>query len=292
MAGQHFEHIVFGANQHACWLRCTLCEKTSPRIYCRFTICMKCPRRRREEHEPLWHISTRCVLMKWNCLLLRLFWMGTEDRRAFLARELRNLQSRRPVDDFDNMELFHEAIEEDSYMDDLRAEVSLLETEQEDTSLADRFSRGGLPYRRASPYERSGFASYDGRPMNEAVAREDTTSAHLNINELDETRSNEAHMLHDTHFQDPCNDQGSCTSKPFEGLEQCLPWHQRVWDNLSRRCSCHRRRCVSFQFEERPQYHVVDGYASHREYPILKPTAHDKSGSDTCQGSSARSSAI
>ena len=106
MAGQHFEHIVFGANQHACLLRCTLCEKISPRIYYRFTICMKCPGRRREDHEPLWHISTRCVLMKWNCLLLRLFWMGTEDRRAFFARELRNLRSRRSVDDFDNMELF------------------------------------------------------------------------------------------------------------------------------------------------------------------------------------------
>ena len=95
MAGQHFEHIVFGANQHACWLRCTMCEKISPRIYYRFTVCMKCPGRRREDHEPLWHISTRCVLMKWNCLLLRLFWMGTEDTRAYFAQELRNLSQQR-----------------------------------------------------------------------------------------------------------------------------------------------------------------------------------------------------
>ena len=222
MAGQHFEHIVFGANQHACWLRCTLCEKISPRIYYRFTICMKCQGRRREDHEPLWHISTRCVLMKWNCLLLRLFWMGTEDRRAFFARELKNVRSRRHVDDFDNMELFYEAIEEESYMDDLRAEVSLLEIEQEETSLADRFSRGGLPYRRDPPYEGSGPASYNGRPMNEAAAREDTISAHLNRNELDETRSNEAHLLHDTHFQDPCNTQGPCPSKPIEGVGTML----------------------------------------------------------------------
>ena len=28
---------------------------------------------------------------------------------------------------------------------------------------------------------------------------------------------------------------------------------------------------MSFQLEERPQHQVVDGYASHREYPILKP---------------------
>ena len=27
MAGQRTEHIVFGANRYACWLRCSLCEK-------------------------------------------------------------------------------------------------------------------------------------------------------------------------------------------------------------------------------------------------------------------------
>ena len=30
MAGQHAEHIVFGANKYACWLRCSRCEKISP----------------------------------------------------------------------------------------------------------------------------------------------------------------------------------------------------------------------------------------------------------------------
>ena len=88
---------------------------------------------------------------------------------------------------------------------------------------------------------------------------------------MDETRSNEAHLRHAAQVQDPCNTQGPGPSKPFEGLEQCLPWHHRVWDHLSRGCSCHRRRCVSFQFEKQPQHQVVDGYASHREYPILKP---------------------
>ena len=91
MAGQHAEHIVFGANKYACWLRCSLCEKISPRIFYRYTICMKCPERRRDDHEPLWHMSTRRVLMKWNCLLLRLFWMGMEVTRASFAHELRNL---------------------------------------------------------------------------------------------------------------------------------------------------------------------------------------------------------
>ena len=101
MAGQHFEHIVFGANQHACWLRCTLCEKTSRRVIYRYTICMKCPGRRREDYEPLWETSTRCVLVKWNCLLLRLFWMGSEDTRAYFANEIRNLRQRRQFVDVD-----------------------------------------------------------------------------------------------------------------------------------------------------------------------------------------------
>ena len=81
----------------------------------------------------------------------------------------------------------------------------------------------------------------------------------------------EAHPSHVNHQQDPCNTQGPCPSKPFEGLEQCLSWHEHLREYLSRGCPCHRRRCVSSQYEERPQYQVVEGYASHREYPILKP---------------------
>ena len=92
-----------------------------------------------------------------------------------------------------------------------------------------------------------------------------------NEDKLDETRSNEAHLRQAAYLQDPCSSQGPCPSKPFEGLEQCLSRHQQVWDYLSRGCPCHRRRCMRFQIEERPQSQVVDGYASHREYPILKP---------------------
>ena len=116
MPGQHSEHIVFGANQHACWLRCTLCEKTSPRVLYRYTICMKCLGRRREDYEPLWETSTRCVLLKWNCLLLRLFWMGSKDMRTYFAQEIRNIRQRRhfvDVDDSDEMEVFHEVHQQD-----------------------------------------------------------------------------------------------------------------------------------------------------------------------------------
>ena len=324
MAGQHTEHIVFGANQYACWLRCSLCEKTSPRIFYRYTICMKCPGRRRDDDEPLWQISTRCVLMKWNCLLLRLFWMGTEDMRTHFAQEIRDLSQHRQfveVDDSETMEVFHDTMEPDSRMtqtscdlqwapstrhavlneelaefgltpgacrptgsakqpftvtadgnpsehpgfihmsDNLRAEVSLLNTEQDETSLADRFSRGGLPFT-------------VGHLHGGLAMEEDSSSAEVaevNEDKLDETRSNEAHSRHVVHQQDPCSTQGPCPSKPFEGLEQCLSWHQQAWDYLSHACPCHRRRCASCQFQGQSQPRVVDGYASHRGYPILKP---------------------
>ena len=83
--------------------------------------------------------------------------------------------------------------------DDLRTEVSLLKTEQED--------------------------------------------------KLDETRSNEAYPRHVIHQQDPCNDQGPCPSKPFEGLEQCLSWHQRVWGRIPRGCPCQRRNATTSRIQ-------------------------------------------
>ena len=69
---------------------------------------------------------------------------------------------------------------------------------------------------------------------------------------LDETRSNEAHLRHVVHQQDPRNIQGPCPSKPLEGLEQCLPWHQRAWGRLTHGCSCHRRRIVRPYNEDQP----------------------------------------
>ena len=141
-------------------------------------------------------------------------------------------------------------------MDNLRAEVSSLTREQDDTSLADRFSRGGLPFNVGHLHE--------GTTMEEEEFTQDE-------DKLDETRSNEAHPRHVVHQQDPCSTQGPCPSKPFEGLEQCLSWHQQAWDYLSHACPCHRRRCASFQFEEQPQPRMGEGRASHRGYPILKP---------------------
>ena len=57
--------------------------------------------------------------MKWNCLLLRLFWIGTEDIRTSFAQELRDLCQHRQaveVDDSEIMEVFHDAMESDHYM--------------------------------------------------------------------------------------------------------------------------------------------------------------------------------
>ena len=59
-----------------------------------------------------------------------------------LLESYKNLQQRRQfvdVDDSRVTEVFQEAIEHHPYVDDPRAEVSLLKTEQDDTSLADRF---------------------------------------------------------------------------------------------------------------------------------------------------------
>ena len=75
---------------------------------------MRCPGRRRDDDEPLWAISTRCTLVKWNCLLLRLFWMGTEDVRAYFTHEIRNRYRQQrfvEVEDSEVMEVFHEIIE-------------------------------------------------------------------------------------------------------------------------------------------------------------------------------------
>ena len=53
--------------------------------------------------------------------------------------------------------------------------------------------------------------------------------------------------------QDPCNTQGSCPSKPFEGLEQCLSWHQMAQDSSSRGYSCHYRENASSYNQEQPR---------------------------------------
>ena len=102
-----------------------------------------------------------------------------------------------------------------------------------------------------------------------------------NDDELDETRNNEAHPRHVIRQHGPCTAQGPCPSKPFEGLEQCLLWHQQAWAYLSHACPCHRRRCVNSQFEEPTQPRVLEGHASHRGYPILK-TPHTTKQALTC----------
>ena len=43
--------------------------------------------------------------------------MGTEDRRAYFAQELRDLSHQRHlIDDLDNMEVFHDITESECYM--------------------------------------------------------------------------------------------------------------------------------------------------------------------------------
>ena len=75
-------------------------------------------------------------------------WMGTEDTRTYFAQEIRDLHQHRQfadVDDSEVMEVFHEITEQDlRTSDDLRAEVSLLKTEQEDKLDETRTPRRGV----------------------------------------------------------------------------------------------------------------------------------------------------
>ena len=100
---------------------------------------------------------------------------------------------------------------------------------------------------------------------------------------LDETRSNEAHLRHIIHQQDPCDIQGPCPSKPFEGLEQCLPWHQRAWGRLTHGCSCHRRRNVRSKTTDQPSSNTTTSRIQWLTYmqDIAFPTSSWSSGRDS-----------
>ena len=101
--------------------------------------------------------------------------------------------------------------------------------------------------------------------------------------QLDETRSNEAHLRHVIHQQDPCNIQGPCPSKPFEGLEQCLPWHQRAWGRLTHGCSCHRRRILRSCNEDQPPSNTTTSRTQWLMYmqDIAFPVSLRSSGRDS-----------
>ena len=220
MAGQHSEHIVFGAKQHACWLRCTLCEKTSRRVLYRYTICMKCPGRRRDDYEPLWETSTRCVLVKWNCLLLRLFWMGSEDTRTYFAQAIRNLRQRRQfvdIDDSENMEIFHEIHQQDP-----------CNTQGSCPSKPFEGLEQCLPWhQRARAFVSRGYSWFRAMAAQELCPEKEDQA--IGSMERDETE-----RFYKLHQQNPHNTQGSCPSQPGIGLEQCQSWHGRAW-NYTRR---------------------------------------------------------
>ena len=296
MAGQHFEHIVFGANQRACWLRCALCEKTSPRVLYRYTICMRCPGRRRDDDEPLWAISTRCTLVKWNCLLLRLFWMGTEDVRAYFTQEIRNLYRQQrfvEAEDSEVMEVFHEIIEPEHGIAQTHCDLRWAPPTRHAVLNEELTGLGLIPaaYRPTGPVPSHFSVRPEGNPSEcPGTSRtSDDLRAEVNLlkteqeDQLDETRSNEAHLRHVIHQQDPCNIQGPCPSKPFEGLEQCLPWHQRAWGRLTHGCSCHRRRILRSYNEDQPPSNTTTSRTQWLTYmqDIAFPISLRSSGRDS-----------
>ena len=140
-AGQHSRDIVYGASQTSCWLRCTVCDCTSPRILYQYVGCVRCATRRNST-QPTWAILAQCVWVNWGRVLLRLFWMGLDDASNYFADTIAELNQRRRF-------------------------VDVVETDGQD-------------------------------------------------------------QCHEVYEQNPCNTQGPCPSKPFEGLEQCLSWHRRV----------------------------------------------------------------
>ena len=104
MAGQHSEHIVFGANKYACWLRCTLCEQTSRRALYRYTICMKCPGRRHDDDEPLWATAHTMCVSKVELSPSPPLWRGREDTHTSFAYAIKELHQRRRFVDIDEDE--------------------------------------------------------------------------------------------------------------------------------------------------------------------------------------------
>ena len=112
---------------------------------------------------------------------------------------------------------------------------------------------------------------------------------------LDETRSNEAHIRQVALSFDSLIlvvPKDPVQANPLKG------WNNAYHGTSRRGIICPTRAHVTeegartLQCEEPTQPRVVDGYASHRGYPILKPPHTSQAGSDTCQRSSARSRAI
>ena len=112
--------------------------------------------------------------------------------------------------------------------------LSPLTREQDDTSLADRFSRGGLPF--TVGHLHGGLAMQDNSLYAEA--------AEINEDKLDETRSNEAHSRHVAHQQDPCISRTPVQANPlkgwnnaYHGTSRCgiiCPTHARVTEEGAR----------------------------------------------------------
>ena len=171
--------------------------------------------------------------------------MGTEDTRAYFAQEIRNLH--RPhrfvdVDDSEVMEVFHEINEPDRGVAQTSCDLRWAALTRQ-AVLNEELTGLGLVPHHFSVRSEDNLSELPGTFRTSDDLRAEVSPLRIEQEDkLDETRSNEAHLRHVIHQQDPCNIQGPCPSKPFEGLEQCLSWHRRAWGSLPLGCSCHRRR--------------------------------------------------
>ena len=187
---------------------------------------MRCPGRRRDDDEPLWAISTRCTLVKWNCLLLRLFWMGTEDVRVYFTQEIRDLyRQQRFVEakDSEVMEVFHEMLEPEHGIAQTHCDLRWAPPTRHAVLNEEFTSLGLIPaaHRPTGPVPSQFSVRPEGNPSEcpETSRISDDLRAEVSLlkteqeDQLDETRSNEVHLRHVIHQQDPCNIQGPCPSK-------------------------------------------------------------------------------
>ena len=117
LAAHQSQHIVFCANKYACWLRCSPCERISQRFH-GYTVCMKCPERRRDDHETSSAHVHAMGVDEMEPSSTHLFCMG-RGQESFLLKNFGifvNNDDFVEVDDSDNMEVFHDTTESDRHM--------------------------------------------------------------------------------------------------------------------------------------------------------------------------------
>ena len=217
-AGRHTGDIVYGANQTSCWLRCTLCDCTSPRIRYQHVCCMRCATRRNST-QPTWATLAQCVWVSWGRLLLRFFWMGMEDARSYFADKIMACNQRR---------LFVDAMKEEE--PEVFYEIHLQDPSNAQGPCPSKPFRG---LEQCLPWH-TRIRGLMSRGYSWISPVDSQRDYHIEGYSMGIVEHDEQEVLSEMHQQDPHNTQGSCLGKPGMGLEQRLSWHRSVWAHTVR----------------------------------------------------------